>query len=189
MTDEDLKAWSGAWQATVPDTEPLRRRTHRELFWLRVIVAGDLLGCLACLGVAAWWLLFDFDALNAALAVLFIVIGVAGLAFTAQNWRGVWRAAGESAHDYLALSLRRSDARLRWARFGGWLLGGEALFFIALIGWRWHDGGEPQRMLTAAILVTVLFGLVGAWLVRFWRREKRRRSALEALAEQLDRED
>ena len=189
MTDEDLKAWSGAWQATVPDTEPLRRRTHRELFWLRMIVAGDVLGCLACLGVAAWWLLFDFSPMNAALAVLFIVIGVVGLAFTAQNWRGVWRAAGESAHDYLALSLRRSDARLRWARFGGWLLGGEALFFIVLIGWRWREGGDPQHMATAAVLVTLLFGLVGAWLVRFWRREQRRRSTLEALAEQLDRED
>lgn len=189
MTDEELKAWSGAWQATVPDTEPLQKRTHRELFWLRVIVAGDILGCLACLGVAAWWLLFDFSPLNAALAALFIVIGVIGLAFTAQNWRGVWRAAGESAHDYLALSLRRSDARVRWARFGGWLLAGEALFFIALIAWRWHQTGDAGRMLQATALVTVLFALVGAWLVRFLRREQRRRATLEALAEQLDRED
>ena len=61
--------------------------------------------------------------------------------------------------------------------------------FIVLIGWRWRDGGDPQHMATAAVLVTLLFGLVGAWLVRFWRREQRRRSTLEALAEQLDRED
>jgi hypothetical protein len=189
MTDEELKAWAGTWQASVPDTGSLRRRTSRELFWLKVIVAGDLVACIACLCVAAWWLVFDFDALNAALAGLFIVIGLVGLAFTAQNWRGVWQAAGENASDFIALSLRRIAARMRWAWFGGWLLGGELLFFIALIAWRWHTGGDPGRMLFATLLVAILFTLVGAWLLRFWRRERRRRAALEQVAAQLQKED
>ena len=96
--------------------------------------------------MAAWWLVYDFSPMNAALAGMFIVIGVVGLVFTAQNWRGVWRAAGESAHHYLGLSLRRSDARMRWAIFGGWLLGAELLFFVGLIGWRWISGGAQLQL-------------------------------------------
>lgn len=188
MTDEEMQSWARAWQATTPDLEPLRRRTQRERTCLRWLVIGDLLGSLACL-VAAGWLAWDFSPFHAAMAGLFVVVGVGGLVFTAQNWRGVWHASGESAHDFLSLAVRRSAARIRWALLGIWLLAAEVVFFAGLFAWRWQTVTRPVRSVAAGLLAVALIGLVGAWLLRFLRRERARQVTLRQLAAQLDLED
>ena len=52
------------------------------------------------------------------IAVLTVVV----LAFSVINWRGSFASHRASATDFLALALARSRARLRYIRFGGWLL-------------------------------------------------------------------
>lgn len=189
MTDEELRAWAADWQSGQPDLEPLRRRTRRERGWLRFIIGGDLLACIGCLALAAWWLGSDQDALRQATAVALAVIGILGLAFTAWNWRGLWQENAETVRDFLRLSLARSRARRRWLLVGNWLAAIEFVYFAIVFAWRWHAGAQAESIVTGVLAFTVGIGLAVAWMARMGRRERRRRELLERMAGELDLED
>lgn len=188
MTEDELKAWARDWQSAAPDPGPLRRKASRELLWLRIIVASDALGSLGCLGVAAWFALHEPDLLRLVIAGGLAVVGALGCVFTLQNWRGLWQDSVASARDYLAQARARSAARLRWIRFGGWLLAAEILFFCVVIAWRWHAGVDPARVGKALALLLVLCAAAGIFLGWLLRRERRNAAALEHMAADIEQE-
>lgn len=184
MTDDELRAWSGSWQSRVPELAPLRDQSARQSRRFALLVAADVLVCAAGLLVAAW-LLLSGDALYAACGGALVVVCVAGLAFTARNWRGVWAAGGESARQFLELALARKRALVRWILFGVWLLVAEVAFFVALIAWQWRTGAPGGRIAATAGLLAVFTLLAGFALGWFLRRTRRQRDALGRLAAEL----
>jgi hypothetical protein len=188
MTEEEIKAWTRDWQSAATDPGPLGRKASRELLWLRVIVASDALGSLACLGVAAWFALDEPDLLRLVIAGGLAVLGALGCVFTLQNWRGLWQDSVASARDYLAQARARSAARLRWIRFGGWLLAAELLFFGIVIAWRWQAGVAAAKVGKALALLLVLFAVAGLCFGWLLRRERRNAAALERMAADLEQE-
>lgn len=188
MTEDELRAWAGDWQANVPDLAPLRKRASRELTWLKVIVANDALGSVGCLAVAAWFALDGPDPLRLVLAAGMAVVGVLGCVFTLQNWRGLWQDSAVSARDYLAQARARSAARLRWIRLGGWLLAAEMLFFGAVIAWRWQAGVDPVKAVKALALLAALGVAVGIFFGWLLRRERRNAAMLDGMAADIEQE-
>ena len=188
MTEDELQAWTRDWQSAAPDPGPLRRKASRELLWLRVIVAHDALGSLACLGVAAWFVLDEPDLLRLVIAGGLAVLGALGCVFTLQNWRGLWKDSVASARDYLAQARARSAARLRWIRFGGWLLVAEMLFFAVVIAWRWQAGVAAAKAGRALALLLVLFAVAGLFVVWLLRRERLNAAGLARMAADIEQE-
>ena len=188
MTEDELEAWTRDWQSAALDPGPLRRKASRELLWLRVIVASDALGSLGCLGVAAWFVLVEPDLLRLVIAGGLAALGALGCVFTLQNWRGLWQDSVASATEYLAQARARSAARLRWIRFGVWLLAAEMIFFGAVIAWRWQAGVALDQVGKVVALLLIAGAAAGVFMRWLLVRERRHVAALERMAADLGQE-
>ena len=101
----------------------------------------------------------------------FVVLG-----FTVINWRGMLAADRESASEFMAYAIRRSQARLRYIRFGWWILVADIVVIAGAMALEYRDEGADR-------LPAMLFSLIAATgsvaVVLWWwgRRERQSRRA------------
>lgn len=184
MTDQELERWTAAWRAGSPATTDLAVKARRERAWLFAWIASDWIVGLALLGIAAWLWIADGTTVMRFAAAGIVVLTVAALAFTTWNWRGSLADAHASAAEFLALAERRSRARLRYVRFGWWVLAAD-LVIIAGAHWLMVVDEGPER-LPAMIGMTVAAIAAAAAVLAWWgRRERRRAQRLAAMRQAL----
>ena len=109
------------------------------------------------------------------------------LGFSVINWRGVLAADHESASGFLALAIRRSQARLRYIRFGWWILIADIIVVAGAMALEHRTGGAERLpgMLASLGAATASVALVLWW----WsRRERRRAERLAAMQRALSPE-
>jgi hypothetical protein len=187
MSDPDIERWANAWredsQTAAADLGRMARRERRVLYaWIAMdwIVAAGLFACAA-------WLWFEAATPTTRFAAGGIVaLTVIALAFSVNNWRGSLAADHASASDFLELAQRRSRARLRYVRFGWWVLVADLIVLAGAISLEVRDEG-PERMLPMLAMTAVATGAAAAVLWWWERRERRRAGALSALKHAMQR--
>ncbi len=184
MTDQDLDRWSAAWRDGTPPTADLARMARRERRWLLLWIGFDWLVGAALLAFAAWlWISIDtpvmgFSAIGIALLTLVV------LAFTVVNWRGMFAGDRASAADFLAIAQKRSQARLRYIRFGWIMLVGDLVVIAGAFTLELRDEGMARL---PGMLLSAAAATAGAAAVLLWwgRRERRRAERLGAMQQAL----
>ena len=117
-----------------------------------------------------------------------VVLTVVALAFSMNNWRGSLAADRASAADFLALAERRSRARLRYVRFGWWVLVADLVVIAGAMSLEVRDEG-PDRMLPMLAMTAIATGAAVASSCRGGsRRERRRAQRLSALKRAMHRD-
>jgi hypothetical protein len=116
-----------------------------------------------------------------------VVLTVVALAFITLNWRGSFRGERASAADFLALALARSRARLRYLRFGWWLLAADLVVIAGAFLIEVRDEGLARLpgMLASAGLATAAAAAV---LVLLGRREQRKHERLAEMQRAMQTE-
>lgn len=187
MKDQDLDRWSAAWREVTPPIADLARMARRERRMLMLWIGFDWLVGAALLGFAVWlWVsigtpVMGFSAIG--IAVLTLVV----LAFTIVNWRGMLAGDRASAADFLALALKRSQARLRYIRFGWVILVADLAVIAGAFYLEVRDQGMarlPGMLLSAAVATTA----AAAILIWWGGRERRRMERLAAMQKALGAE-
>ena len=185
MTDRDIDRWAADWRddpkSAGADLARLARRERRILFaW----IAMDWIAGAGLLAFAAWLWFDDGSPVMRFAAGGIVALTIAALAFVTYNWRGSLAPDRASAADFLALAGRRSRARLRYIRFGWWILAADLVVIAgaALIEFRADGAARLPSMLGMAALATAAAALV---LFTWGRRERRRVARLAALARAL----
>ncbi len=189
MSDPDMERWASAWrddpESTTADLARMARRERRVLFaWIATdwIVGACLLAC------AAWlWLEVGTPATRFAAGGI-VALTVVALAFSVNNWRGSLAADRASAADFLALAQRRSRARLRYVRFGWWILVADLIVIAGAVSLEVRDEG-PDRMLPMLAMTAIVTGAAAAALAWWQRRERRRAKRLSALKNALQQDE
>jgi hypothetical protein len=184
MTDRELERWTDAWRQSAAPLPDLVRMARRERRLLSVWIATDWAVGVALLGFAAWiWFAIGTPVMRFAAAGI-VLLTVAALAFTTLNWRGSFAGERASAIDFLALAERRSQARLRYIRFGWWVLAADLVVIAGAMLLEFRDEGAARlpAMLAMAALATA-----AAAAILFWwgRRERRRADRLAAMRQAL----
>lgn len=184
MTDRELERWTDAWHQSAAPLPDLVRMARRERRLLSVWIATDWAVGVALLGFAAWiWFAVGTPVMRFAAAGI-VLLTVAALAFTMLNWRGSFAGERASARDFLALAERRSQARLRYIRFGWWVLAADLIVIAGAMLLEFRDEGAARlpAMLAMAALATA-----AAAAILFWwgRRERRRADRLAAMRQAL----
>jgi hypothetical protein len=180
VSDRDMDRWAADWREGAPPHADLARMARCERRQLAAWIALDWIAGAALLGFAAWLWLDDGTPVMRFAALGIVVLTVAALAFATLNWRGSFRGERASAADFLALAVARSRARLRYIRFGWWLLAADVVVIAgaALIELRQAGPERVRAMLGLAALATA----GAAAVLHFWgRRERRRAERLAAL--------
>ncbi len=189
MRDPDIERWTSAWRegasAATADLTRMARNERRLLrFWITMdwVVAAGLFAFAAWLwfGVATPTTRFAAGGIAALTA--------AALVLTTQNWRGAFAADGGSAAEFIALAQRRSRARLRYVRFGWWILAADLVVIAGVISLEVRDEG-PDRMLPMLALTAVVTGVAAAVLWWWERREKQRARRLAAIRKAMQRNE
>lgn len=189
MSDPDLERWTAAWRAGAPDAAGLAGKARRERRWLLVWITADWTAGLALIGFAAWLWFADGSLVMRFAAAGIVVLTVAALAFTTWNWRGSLAEDHASAARFLALAEKRSRARLRYVRFGWWVLAADLIVIAGAHLLLFLDEG-PAR-LPAMMGMTVVAVAAAAAILAWWGKRERRRAerladlrrAIEARAE------
>jgi hypothetical protein len=180
MKDQDIDRWAADWREGAPAHADLADMARRERRQIAAWVAIDWIVGAALLGFAAWLWFDDGSPVMRFAAAGIVLLTIAALAFTTLNWRGSFRGDRASAADFLALAVRRSRARLRYIRFGWWVLAAD----LAVIGGSFlievRESGVERlpSMLGTAALATAAAAIV---LYTWGRRERRRQERLAAL--------
>lgn len=176
MTDRDIDRWTSAWrEGAKPAGDDLARLARREQRLLRAWIALDWLAGAAFIAFAAWLWIADGSPVMRFAAAGIVALTAAALAFSVHNWRGAFLGERESAADFLALAGARARARLRYVRFGWWLLAADLVVIAgaAILEYR-HDGaGRLPAMAGAAAVATAGAAAILGW----WGRRERRRAA------------
>ena len=174
MTDRDLDRWKTAWREGAPQALDLARLAMRERRMLMAWIALDWLAGAGLLGFAAWiWFGIGTPVMRFTAAGI-VMLTVAVLAFTIVNWRGSFAGDRASASDFLALALLRNAARLRYIRFGWWVLAADLVVIAGAIVLEIRDEGAAR--LPAILALTVAATAVAAGILFWWGRRERRRS-------------
>lgn len=185
MIDPELDRWMTAWKDGTPPAESLAKMAQRERRLLTIWIAFDWAVGAGLLAFAAWiWFAIGTPVMRfAAIGITLLTIAV--LAFTLVNWRGILAGDRASAADFLALSLRRSRARLRYIRFGWWVLAADLVVIAGASALEIRDEGMGRLpgMLAAATAATAIAAAVLLW---WGRRERRRGERLAAMQQALD---
>lgn len=189
MADEELQAWSQAWTSAPAPEAGLSAIKRKDLLMLRLIVGGDLLGCISCLALALFLVFARGDSTALVVAMGMAVLTVTGFAFLGWNWRGLWADAGGTVRAYLATALARHAARRRWLAFCWWIGALEVVFFGGVILWRWRSGVATERVLDVTLL-SLAITAAAAWAL-WWigRKERRIGSELARMQADIDAED
>ena len=179
MTDQDIDRWAADWREGAAPAD-LARMARRERWQLAAWIAIDWAVGAALLAFAAWLWFDDGSPVMRFAAAGIVLLTVVALAFTTMNWRGSFRGDRASAADFLALAAARSRARLRYVRFGWWVLAADLAVIAgaALIEFQSVGPARLPSMLAAAALATAAAGAV---LYAFGRRERRRAERLAAI--------
>lgn len=183
MTDQELERWTAAWRAGTPVADfPLKARRERR--WLFAWIAMDWTAGVGLVAFAAWLWIADGSTVMRFTAAAIVVLTAAALAFTTWNWRGSLAEEQASTREYLELAERRSRARLRYVRFGWWVLAADLVVIAAAHVLLYLD--EGARRLPGMIAMTAAAIAAAAALLWWWqRRERRRAQRLAALREAL----
>ncbi|MGH8197670.1 MAG: hypothetical protein ACRETI_05835 [Steroidobacteraceae bacterium] len=180
MTDQDIDRWTAAWQSGAPPTADLARMAQRERRILTAWIALDWTVGAGLIAFAAWlWFAVGTPVTRfaaAGIAVLTVVV----LAFTVVNWRGSFAGDRASAADFLGLALARSRARLRYIRFGWWVLAADLVVIAGAVGLEIRDEGAAR--LPGILAMVALATAVAAGILLWWgQRECRRAQKLGAM--------
>jgi len=181
MSDPDMDRWASAWrddpQAATADLARLARRERRTLYaW----IAFDWLVGVGLLAFAIWmWLAIGTAPVGFA-AIGIWVLTIVVLGFTVINWRGMLAADRQSASEFLAYAIRRSQARLRYIRFGWKILIADIIVVAGAMALEYRDEGADRlpAMFFSLIAAT---GSVAVVLLWWDRRERRRAERLDAM--------
>lgn len=185
MTDQDLDRWTSAWRDGTPPAEGLARMAQRERRLLTAWIAFDWVVGAGLLAFAAWiWFAIGTPVMRFA-AIGIVLLTVAVLAFTVVNWRGTLAGDRASAADFLGLAIRRSRARLRYIRFGWWVLTADLVVIAGAFALEIQDEGLARLpgMLAATTVATAAAAAVLLW---WGRRERRRAGRLAAMQQALN---
>lgn len=180
MTDQDIDRWSADWREGLTAASDLARMAKRERRLLAAWIAFDWLVGAGLIVFAVWmWFAIGTPVMRFAAAGI-VALTVAALAFTTVNWRGSFAADRASAVDFLAQALERSRARLRYVRFGWWVLAADLVVIAGAVALEIRDEGMARipGMLTMAALATLAAAGVLAW---WGQRERRRAERLAAM--------
>jgi hypothetical protein len=185
MSDPDMERWASAWrddpQSATADLARMARRERRVLYaWIAMdwIVAAGLFACAA-------WLWYAVGTPTTRFAAGGIVaLTVIALAFSVNNWRGSLSADRASAADFLAQAERRGRARLRYVRFGWWVLLADLIVIAGAVSLEIRDEG-PDRMFPMLAMTAIVIGAAAGVLWWWERRERRRAVGLAALRKVL----
>jgi drug/metabolite transporter (DMT)-like permease len=180
MTDRDIDRWSANWRESAPAPADLARLARREARQIAAWIALDWIVGAGLLAFAAWLWFDDGTPVMRFAAAGIAVLTLVALAFTTINWRGSFRGERAASADYLALALERSRARLRYIRFGWWVLAADLLVIAGAFLIEIRDEGLARLpgMLASAALAT---GVAAAVLYFLGRRESRKQERLDAL--------
>ena len=175
MSDPDIDRWSENWREGAPPAGDLVKMAHRERRLLALWIAADWIVGAGLIAFAAWLWIVDGSPVMRFAAGGIVVLTLIALAFTTINWRGSFGAERASAADFLALAIGRSRARLRYIRFGWWILAADLALIAGagLIEFRDEGHARLPAMLGSAALATAAAALV----LHFWGRGERRRAA------------
>jgi hypothetical protein len=174
VTDPEIERWTAAWRAGTPAAGGLAVKARRERRLLFAWIAADWIAGAALLVLAAWLWIDDGSAAMRFAAAGIVVLTVAALAFTTWNWRGSLADEQVSAAEFLALAERRSRARLRYVRFGWWVLAADLVVIAgahALL-----DQGEGAGRLPSMIGMTAAAMAAAALALWWWQARERRRA-------------
>lgn len=174
MTDNDLDRWTVAWRANAPQSTDLAHMARREHRVLLAWITLDWCVGLALFGFAAWLWVADGSPVMRFAAIGIVVLTAVVLAFTVVNWRGSLGGEQASAAEFLALAEQRSVARLRYIRFGWWILAADLVVIAGAHVLEFADGGLKRlpSMLAMALAATA----VAAGILLWWGRRERRRA-------------
>ena len=185
MKDQELDRWTSTWRDGTPPAEGLARMARRERRLLTAWIALDWVVGAGLLTFAAWiWFAIGTPVMRFA-AIGIVLLTIAVLAFTVVNWRGSLAGDRASAADFLALAIRRSRARLRYIRFGWWVLAADLVVIAGAFALEIRDEGLARLpgMLAAATVATAVAAAVLLW---WGRRERRRAERLAAMQQALN---
>ncbi len=185
MKDQELDRWTSAWRDGTPPAEGLARMAQRERRLLAAWIALDWVVGAGLLAFAAWlWLAIGTPVMRFA-AIGIVLLTAAVLAFTLVNWRGSFAGDRASAADFLGLAIRRSRARLRYIRFGWWVLAADLVVIAGALALEIRDEGMGRLpgMLAAAAVATAVAAAALLW---WGRRERRRAERLAAMQQSLN---
>jgi hypothetical protein len=181
MTDPDIDRWASDWrkdpQAATADLARLARRERRTLYaW----IAFDWAVGAGLLVFAVWmWLAIGTAPVGFA-AIGIWVLTIVVLGFTVINWRGMLAADRRSAAEFLAYAVRRSQARLRYIRFGWKILIADIHVVAGAMALEYRDEG-PERLPVMVASLAAATGSVALVLLWWGRRERRRAERLAAM--------
>lgn len=174
MTDQELERWTADWRHSAAPPADLARMARRERRLLAVWIATDWAVGIALLGFAAWiWLAIGTPVMRFAAAGI-VLLTIAALAFTTLNWRGSFAGERASASDFLVLAERRSRARLRYVRFGWWVLAADLVVIAGAMLLEFRDEGTAR--LPAMLTMAGLASAAAAAILFWWGRRERRRA-------------
>jgi hypothetical protein len=188
MSDPDMERWASAWrddpQSATADLARMARRERRILYaW----IGFDGLVGAAVLAFGAWmWLAIGTAPVRFA-AVGIWVLTIVVLGFTVSNWRGMLAADRESAAEFLTIAIRRSQARLRYIRFGWQILVADIIVVAGAMALEYRDEGAA-RLPTMLFSLAVATGSVAIVLLWWGRRERRRAGRLTAMQRAMARD-
>jgi hypothetical protein len=184
MTDHDIDRWAADWRGNPPPAADLARMARRERRVIHAWIAMDWIVGAGLLAFAAWLWFDDGSPTMRFAAGAIAALTVAALAFATYNWRGSLAADRESAADFLVQAQRRSRARLRYVRFGWWVLVADLVVIAGAVSIEVRDEG-PERMLPMLAMAALATGAAAVVLWWWERREKRRAKRLSALAKAI----
>jgi len=187
MTDRDIERWTAEWRAGAPPVADLARMAKRERRLLTAWIAFDWLVGAGLLALAMWmWLAIGTAPVGFA-AIGIGVLTIVVLGFSVINWRGMLAADRESASGFLTLALRRSQARLRYIRFGWLILVADIIVVAGAMALEFRDGGTARLPGMLASLASAT-AAVAAVLLWWGRRERRRAERLAAMQRAMQSE-
>jgi hypothetical protein len=187
MTDRDIDRWSANWREAAPAAADLAAMARREARTLAAWIALDWIVGAGLLAFAGWLWFVDGSPVMRFAAAGIVVLTAVALAFTMLNWRGSFRGDRASVADFLTLALARSRARLRYLRFGWWLLAADLVVIAGAFLIEVRDEGLARLpgMLASAALATAAAAVV---LVVLGRRERRKQERLAEMQRAMQTE-
>jgi hypothetical protein len=185
MKDPDIERWTAAWREGTPTATNLARGARRERRWLLAWIAADWIAGLGLICFAIWLWIADGSTTMRFAAAGIVLLTLAALAFTTRNWRGSLAGQDASAAEFLALARRRSAARLRYVRFGWWVLAADIVVIAGAHAILFLDEGGARL---PTMIGMALAAIGGAAAILYWwgRRERRRADRLEALQKAME---
>jgi hypothetical protein len=187
--DLEFNAWMTDFKANpdAPAADVLVRRIQRETRKQRLSLAGEVLASAALVAFYGWLLVWNNHPVLVVLAMANMLFVGAWLTRLVTNLGGTWNAPANTARAYLALTLSRRKAAVRWAVFVQRCLGVMAAFGLLWIPWKlWVDwpmyAAEPWR---GFLGTGGYYAIIVLLMVSMRRSERRAAADRDALLEEL----